>query len=58
MINFIFGDKWTVVDLAFGWVAELFVAILALVGIAMLGSWLRDFNGAMKIYREIKGENK
>lgn len=56
MASFIFGEDFLWIDLVFAVLGEVIVAMLILYLVNELARWLYDFNGAMKLYREIKGE--
>jgi hypothetical protein len=58
MISWVFGPEYTAIDLWFAIVAE--VAVVFFVMVLLLGffSWLYDFNGAMKVYRQTKQSTK
>lgn len=58
MISSIFGPEYIVIDLFFAAIAEGLIILLVTVLLSQLFSWIYDFNGAMRIYRQMKKPSK
>ena len=58
MISWVFGSDYLWIDLLMGGLGEVMVAIVILYALSNLSNWLYDFNGAMRIYRQMKKPTK
>jgi hypothetical protein len=53
MISTFFGPDWIWVDIYFAGIIEFMLIIGILYSVSYLFSWLSDFNGAMRVYRQM-----
>jgi len=58
MINALLGPDYTWIDLFFAGITEFMLIIAILCSVSYLFNWIYDFNGAMRIYRQMKKSSK
>jgi hypothetical protein len=58
MISLMFGPDYTWIDLFFAGIIEFMLIIGILYSVSYLFNWIYDFNGAMRVYRQMKESAK
>jgi hypothetical protein len=58
MISTFFGPDWIWIDIYFAGIIEFMLIIGILYSASYLFSWISDFNGAMRVYRQMKESSK
>jgi hypothetical protein len=58
MISTFFGPDWIWIDLFFAGILEFMFIIAILYSVSYLFNWIYDFNGAMRVYRQMKESTK
>jgi len=58
MISTFFGPDWIWIDLFFAGILEFMLIVGILYSTSYLFNWVSDFNGAMRVYRQMYKSNK